>query len=65
MNDLQNYNDLICTLFYVENPDTLQPEVIVRFTEFKNKDDAMHFVETFKSAEHFIDLSETQNHTIH
>jgi hypothetical protein len=63
MKNLLNYDDLMCTLFYVENPDTLQPEIIVRFSNFVDKSDALSFVQTFKKKEEFFDLSE--KYTIH
>ena len=63
MKNLLNYDDLMCTLFYVENPETLQPEIIVRFSNFVYKSDALSFVQTFKQKEEFFDLNE--KYTIH
>ena len=53
----------MCTLFYIENPETLQPEIIVKYSNFVNRDEAMQFVQTFKQKEEFYDLSE--KYTIH
>jgi|TARA_R100000231_G_scaffold108713_1_gene80467 hypothetical protein len=65
MSNSINYDKLLCTLFYLENPDTSQPEIIVRFANFIDKTDAMLFVEQFKERDHFIDLSEKETATIH
>jgi len=63
MNNLLKYDELMCTLFYIENPETLQPEIIVKYSNFINRDEAMQFVQTFKQKEEFYDLSE--KYTIH
>jgi hypothetical protein len=51
-------DDLFCSMFMVENPETKQPEIIIRFTNFETEAQAMEFVHTFKSQPEYEELSE-------
>tara|TARA_R100000742_G_C4262800_1_gene80639 strand:- start:147 stop:299 length:153 start_codon:yes stop_codon:yes gene_type:complete len=45
-------------MFMVKNPETKQPEIIIRFTNFETEAQAMEFAHTFKSQPEYEELNE-------
>ena len=42
-------DDLYCSMVMVDNPETKQPEIIVRFANFKTEEEAIQFAHYFKN----------------
>ena len=42
-------DDLYCSMIMVENQDTRQPEIIVRFANYRTEEEAMQFATHFKN----------------
>jgi len=51
-------DDLFCSMFMVKNPETKQPEIIIRFTNFNTEAEAMVFARVFKSQPEYEELNE-------
>jgi len=56
-------DDLFCSMLMVKNPETRQPEIIIRFTNFDTEEQALEFAETFKSQPEYEELN--QSVTLH
>tara|TARA_Y100001972_G_C7659487_1_gene332408 strand:- start:422 stop:622 length:201 start_codon:yes stop_codon:yes gene_type:complete len=64
MKNLLDHDNLICTMFLLNNPKTNKPELVVHFSNFENERDALNFASTFKEdtelhTDIFPDISET------
>ena len=61
--------DLFCSVFLFNNPDTKKPEIFIRFSNFESEQQAMEFVKNFKQLpeyQDYVDLKETEElQTIH
>ena len=42
-------DDLYCSMVMVDNAETKQPEIIIRFANFKTEEEAIQFAHYFKS----------------
>lgn len=42
------HEDLNCSMFMVKNPETKKHEIIIRFNNFNNEQEAMDFATAFK-----------------
>ena len=42
-------DDLYCSMIMVDNPETKQPEIIVRFANFSTQEEALKFASYFRS----------------
>jgi hypothetical protein len=49
-------DDLFCSMIMVNNPETAQPEIIMRFTNFNTEQEAVHFVQMFKKSYNYNEL---------
>jgi len=60
-------DDLFCSMFMIDNPETKQPEIIIRFANFDSEKDAIAFAQAFKSQKGYTDLMppEKEKVTIH
>ena len=60
-------DDLYCSMIMVENQETRQPEIIVRFANFRTEEEAMQFAHHFKSLPEYTEHLQTQDEkvTIH
>ncbi len=54
-------------MFMIDNPETKQPEIIIRFANFDSEKDAIAFAQAFKSQKGYTDLMppEKEKVTIH
>jgi hypothetical protein len=43
-------------MIMVNNPETAQPEIIMRFTNFNTEQEAVHFVQMFKKSYNYNEL---------
>jgi hypothetical protein len=57
-------DDLYCSMIMVENQDTRQPEIIVRFANFKTEEEAMQFAHHFKSLPEYTEHLQTQDEKV-
>lgn len=59
-------DDLFCSMFMVANPETKQPEIIIRFANFNSEQEAIDFAHAFKSLPQYEDIkAEELKVTIH
>ena len=60
-------DDLYCSMIMVDNPDTKQPEIIVRFANFSNQEEALKFASYFRSLPEYTEHMQPQDEkaTIH
>ncbi len=64
MKHLLDKNNLICTMFLLQNPDTETPELVIHFTNFDNETQALDFADTIKEDSRFHAVRNTKE-TIH
>ena len=57
-------DDLYCSMIMVENQDTRQPEIIVRFANFRTEEEAMQFAHHFKSLPEYTEHLQTQDEKV-
>ena len=60
-------DDLYCSMIMVDNPDTKQPEIIIRFANFRTEEEAIKFPTHFKSLPEYTEDLQPQDEkvTIH
>lgn len=64
MKHLLDKNNLICTMFLVQNPDTNKPELVIHFTDFENETQALDFADLIKEDARFHTVRDTKE-TLH
>ena len=57
-------DDLYCSMIMVENQETRQPEIIVRFANFRTEEEAMQFAHHFKSLPEYTEHLQTQDEKV-
>ena len=57
-------DDLYCSMIMVDNPDTKQPEIIVRFANFRTEEEAIQFAHHFKNLPEYTEHLQTQNEKV-
>ena len=57
-------DDLYCSMIMVENQETRQPEIIIRFANFRTEEEAMQFGITWQSWRNWILKDEKQGGTL-
>ena len=60
-------DDLNCSMIMVENQETRQPEIIIRFANFRTEEEAIKFATHFKSLPEYTEHLQPQDEkvTIH
>ena len=48
----------------VDNPETKQPEIIIRFANFKTEEEAIQFAHYFKNLPEYTEHLQTQNEKV-
>jgi len=57
-------DDLYCSMIMVENQDTRQPEIIVRFANFRTEEEAMQFAHHFKNLPEYTEHLQPQDEKV-